>query len=53
MLTLIKNLKWKRIAATLNQEGQPVTFFSRTLNPNEIKHAVEKEAASIVEALQK
>ena len=41
------------IAATLNQQGCPVAFFSRTLQNNEIKHhAVEKEAAAIVEALQ-
>lgn len=42
------------IAATLNQQGRPVAFFSRTLSPNEIRHhAVEKEAAAIVEALRK
>ena len=41
------------IAATLNQKGRPVAFFSRTLNQNEIKHhPVEKEAAAIVEAIQ-
>ena len=41
------------IAATLNQQGRPVAFFSRTLNPNEIKHhAVEKEAAAIVESIR-
>ena len=41
------------IAATLNQEGRPVAFFSRTLNKHEIKqHAVEKEAAAVVEALK-
>ena len=41
------------VAATLNQEGRPVAFFSRTLNQNEIKHhAAEKEAAAIVEALR-
>ena len=40
------------IAATLNQQGQPVAFVSRTLNSIEIKHlAVEKEAAATVEAL--
>ena len=40
------------IAATLNQQGPPVAFFSRTLTNNETKnHAVEKEAAAIVEAL--
>ena len=42
------------IAATLNQGGRPVAFFSRTLNPSEIRHhAVEKEAAAIVEAIRK
>lgn len=41
------------IAATLNQKGRPVAFFSRTLNSNEIKHhSVEKEAAAIVESIQ-
>ena len=41
------------IAATLNQQGRPVAFFSRTLNPNEIRHhAVEKEAAAIVESIR-
>ena len=41
------------IAATLNQMGRPVAFFSRTLSPCEIKHhAVEKEAAAIVESVR-
>ena len=41
------------IAAMLNQRGRPVAFFSQTLNPNEIRHhAVEKEAAAIVEAVK-
>lgn len=40
------------IAASLNQNGRPVAFFSRTLTPHEGKHhAVEKEAAAIVESL--
>ena len=40
------------IAASLNQNGRPVAFFSRTLNPHEIKHhPVEKEAAAIVESV--
>ena len=40
------------IAATLNQQGRPVAFFSRTLNQSEIgHHAVEKEAAAIVESI--
>ena len=33
------------LSATLNQNGHPVAFFSRTLNKSELKHAsVEKEA---------
>ena len=41
------------LAATLNQNGRPVAFFSRTLKPAEIgHHAVEKEACAIVESLQ-
>ena len=41
------------IAATLNQKGRPVAFFSRTLNHNVIKHhPAEKEATAIVEAIQ-
>jgi hypothetical protein len=41
------------IAATLNQQGRPVAFFSRTLHPSEIQHhAVEKEAAAIVESIR-
>ena len=41
------------IAATLNQQGRPVAFFSRTLSGCEIKHhAVEKEAAAIVESIR-
>ena len=42
------------IAATLNQNGRPVAFFSRTLASNERHHsAVEKEAYAIVEAIRK
>ena len=42
------------IAATLNQNGRPVAFFSRVLSDSERKHAaVEKEACAIVEALRK
>ena len=42
------------IAATLNQSGRPVAFFSRTLTGSEQRHsAVEKEAYAIVEALRK
>ena len=42
------------IAATLNQLGRPVAFFSRTLNKSEHHQPpVEKEACAIVEAVQK
>ena len=42
------------IAATLNQNGKPVAFHSRTLQGSELSHsAVEKEAYAIVEALRK
>ena len=41
------------IAATLNQSGRPVAFFSRTLHGSELKHSsVEKEAQAIVEAVR-
>ena len=41
------------IAATLNQGGRPVAFFSRTLRGAELKHAsVEKEAQAIIEAIR-
>lgn len=42
------------IAATLNQNGRPIAFFSRTLSPSEIKHSsIEKEAYAIVESIRK
>ena len=42
------------ISATLNQEGRPVAFFSRTLTSIDRNHsAVEKEAYAIVEAIRK
>ena len=42
------------ISATLNQQGRPVAFFSRTLSGSEKHHsAVEKEAYAIVEAIRK
>ena len=42
------------ISATLNQEGRPVAFFSRTLTSSEKNHSsVEKEAYAIVEAVRK
>ena len=41
------------IAASLNQDGRPIAFFSRMLNASEHNHpAVEKEAYAIVEALK-
>ena len=44
----------KAIAATLNQQGRPVAFFSRTLSQTEQRHSsVEKEAYAVVEALRK
>jgi len=42
------------IAATLNQEGRPVAFFSRSLNQSERNHSsIEKEAYAIVESVRK
>ena len=41
------------IATTLNQNGKPVAFFSRTLQGSELKHAsIEKEAQAIIEAVR-
>ena len=41
------------LAATLNQAGRPVAFFSRTLKASEMNQAsVEKEAQAIVEAVR-
>ena len=41
------------IAATLNQGGRPVAFFSRTLQGSETSHAsVEKEARAIIETVR-
>ena len=41
------------LAATLNQNGKPVAFFSRTLQGNELKHAfIEKEAQVTIEAVR-
>ena len=42
------------IAAVLNQNGRPVAFMSRTLNPRECNYStVEKEATSVIEAIRK
>jgi len=42
------------IAAILSQNGRPVAFMSRTLNPCERKYtAIEKEATAIIEAVRK
>ena len=42
------------LSARLNQNGRPIAFFSRTLQPHEKRHpAIEKEAAAIVEACRK
>ena len=41
------------ISATLNQNGKPVAFFSKTLNASQkLFPSVEKEAMSIVEAIK-
>ena len=40
------------ISATLNQNGKPVAFFSRTLNkPQKMYPVVEKDTMSIFEAI--
>ena len=42
------------LAATLNQNGRPVAFFTRMLNGPELKYpAIEKEAAAIIESISK
>ena len=42
------------IAATLNQKGKPVAFFTRSLQPSELKYpSVEKEAMAIMESVRK
>ena len=41
------------ISASLNQEGRPVAFMSKTLHGSDLRHtSVEKEAFAIVEALR-
>ena len=42
------------VSATLNQNGRPVAFMSRTLQGSELHYpAMEKEATSIIEAVRK
>eukprot|EP00794_Sanderia_malayensis_P002735 gene2735-3160_t len=42
------------ISATLNQDGRPVAFMSRSLHSSELHYpAVEKEAMAIIEAVRK
>ena len=41
------------LAATLNQKGRPVAFFSRTLSSHELMYpSVEKEAMAIIESIR-
>ncbi|KAK3738004.1 hypothetical protein QZH41_009632 [Actinostola sp. cb2023] len=41
------------LAATLNQNGRPVAFFSHNLQGSELKHAsIEKEAQAIIELVR-
>ena len=45
---------YNAISATMNQESQPVIFFSIMLSKSEQQHSsIEKEAAAIVESLRK
>ena len=42
------------LSASLNQNGRPIAFFSRTLQSHEKRHpAIEKEAAAIIEACRR
>ena len=42
------------VSATLNQNGRPVAFYSRSLNKSELaQSSIEKEATAIVEAVRK
>ena len=42
------------LSGALTQNGRPIAFFSRTLQPHERKHpAIEKEAAAIVESCRR
>lgn len=54
MLVLESDASDFALSACLSQGGKPVAFFSRTLKSHEKNHhAVEKEAAAIVEACRK
>lgn len=53
-LTVETDASCHTVAASLNQSGRPVAFFSRTLSTSERKHCcIEKEAQATVEALRK
>ena len=53
-LTVETDASESTISASLNQDGRPVAFFSRTLSSSERNHSsVEKEAYAIVEAIKK
>ena len=42
------------LSGALHQNGRPIAFFSRTLQPHERKHpSIEKEAAAIVESCRR
>ena len=42
------------VSATLNQNGRPVAFYSRSLNKSELaQSSIEKEATAVVEAVRK
>lgn len=54
MFTVETDASENALAASLSQNGQPVAYFSRSLNDSERRHSsIEKEAAAIVEALRK
>ena len=51
--TLESDASHEAISATLNQDGKPVAFFSRSLNASQKSYpAVEKEAMAVVEAVK-
>ncbi|XP_063380929.1 uncharacterized protein LOC134667447 [Cydia fagiglandana] len=54
MFTVETDASENALAASLSQNGQPVAYFSRSLNDSEKKQSsIEKEAAAIVESLRK